>query len=106
MPIGKWPSIGPYIFVPCICECECGATWLGEPDERVGLYWWSLFKLPSYASATAPGRSQNIFPSTITLSPEAWDKFIEAISNPPEPTEKLINLMRASATTPKRPHQR
>lgn len=44
----KWPSIGAYIFVPCIRECECGATWLGEPDEKMlGLYWWSLFKMPS-----------------------------------------------------------
>ena len=43
----KWPSIGPYIFVPCIRECVCGATWMGEPDENiVGLYWWRLFKMP------------------------------------------------------------
>ena len=44
----KWPSIGPYIFVPCIRECACGATWYGEPDEKViGLYWWRLFKMPN-----------------------------------------------------------
>lgn len=36
---------------------------------------------------------KRLFP-TITLSPEAWDKFIEAINDPPEPTEKLINLVR------------
>lgn len=46
--MSKWPMIGPYsILVPCIRECECGATWFGEPDEAmVGLYWWRLFKLP------------------------------------------------------------
>jgi hypothetical protein len=36
----KWPSVGPYIFAPCIRECECGVTWMGEPDEKIiGLYW-------------------------------------------------------------------
>ncbi len=47
--MGKWPSIGPHVFVPCIRECECGATWYGEPDEKmIGVYWWRLFKMPAW----------------------------------------------------------
>jgi hypothetical protein len=43
-----WPMVGPYtILVPCLCECDCGATWYGEPDPKlVGLYWWKLFRMP------------------------------------------------------------
>jgi len=48
-PVARWPSVGPNVFVPVIRECVCGATWLGEPDEKmVGLYWWSLFRMPAW----------------------------------------------------------
>jgi hypothetical protein len=46
--MGKWPAIDPYrILVPCLRTCDCGATWYGEPDEKmIGLYWWTLFRMP------------------------------------------------------------
>ena len=33
-------------------------------------------------------------PKTLKLSPEAWDKFIKVIENPPEPTPALIESVR------------
>jgi len=46
--MSKWPAVGPHtILVPCLRECDCGATWYGEPDEKmIGLYWWTLFRMP------------------------------------------------------------
>lgn len=47
--MSKWPTIASYtLLVPCIRGCACGATWYGEPDEKmIGLYWWCLFKMPN-----------------------------------------------------------
>ena len=52
-PRARWPSAAPgYVFTPTISECDCGATWLGEPDpKRPGLYWWDLFKVPPLGRA-------------------------------------------------------
>lgn len=33
-------------------------------------------------------------PQVIKLSPEAWDRFMEMLENPPAPNQKLIDLMK------------
>lgn len=42
----RWPSRGPWVMIPCLRTCHCGATWLGTPSEFWGLTWWELFRMP------------------------------------------------------------